>query len=42
MPQWRLEAKVLNAADRRVEPARDYQGLGRQAWVGLRFDTKGL
>ncbi|CAM3802568.1 TonB-dependent receptor domain-containing protein [Roseateles saccharophilus] len=42
MPQWRLEAKVLNAGDHRVEPVRDYQGLGRQAWIGLRFDTKGL
>lgn len=42
LPQWRLEAKVLNAGDRRVEPVRDYQGLGRQAWVGVRFDTKGF
>lgn len=42
MPQWRFEGKVLNAANRRVEPVRDYQGLGRQVWVGLRFDTKGL
>ena len=42
MPQWRLEAKLLNAADRRVEPVRDYQGLGRQAWAGLRFDTAGF
>ena len=42
MPQWRLEAKLLNAADRRVEPVRDYQGLGRQAWIGLRFDGKGF
>lgn len=42
MPQWRLETKLLNAADHRVEPVRDYQGLGRQAWVGLRFDTKGF
>lgn len=39
MPQWRLEAKVLNACDRRVEPARDYQGLGRQVWIGFRLDT---
>jgi len=42
MPQLRLEAKVLNVGDRRVEPTRDYQGLGRQAWIGLRFDTVGL
>lgn len=41
-PQWRLDLRLLNAADRRVEPVRDYQGLGRQAWVGLRFDTQGF
>jgi vitamin B12 transporter len=40
--QWQLEAKLLNATDRDVEPARDYQGLGRQAWVGVRFDGQGL
>jgi vitamin B12 transporter len=37
-PQWRLEAKLLNATNRDVEPARDYQGLGRQGWLGVRFD----
>lgn len=42
LPQWRLEAKLLNAGDHRVEPVRDYQGLGRQAWIGLRFDSQGL
>ncbi|MGZ5130609.1 MAG: TonB-dependent receptor domain-containing protein [Caldimonas sp.] len=42
VPQWRLEAKLLNALDHRVEPLRDYQGLGRQAWIGIRFDGKGL
>jgi vitamin B12 transporter len=41
-PQWRLEAKLLNALDHRVEPVRDYQGLGRQAWLGIRFDGQGL
>ena len=41
-PQWRLEAKVLNALDHRVEPVRDYQGLGRQVWIGIRFDGKGV
>ena len=41
-PQWRLEAKLLNAFDHRVEPLRDYQGLGRQAWLGIRFDGQGL
>jgi vitamin B12 transporter len=42
LPQWRLEAKLLNALDHRIEPVRDYQGLGRQAWVGVRYDGKGL
>ncbi len=42
LPQWRLEAKLLNALDHRVEPVRDYQGLGRQAWLGIRYDGKGL
>jgi vitamin B12 transporter len=41
-PQWRLEASLLNALDHRVEPVRDYQGLGRQAWIGVRYDGKGL
>lgn len=40
-PQWQFEAKLLNATDRQYEPARDYQSLGRQAWIGLRFDSKG-
>ena len=42
LPQWRLEARLLNAGDRNIEPVRDYQGLGRQAWIGVRFDTQGL
>ncbi|WP_067063893.1 TonB-dependent receptor domain-containing protein [Roseateles chitosanitabidus] len=42
LPQWRLEAKMLNVADRDVQPVRDYQGLGRQAWFGIRYDMKGL
>jgi vitamin B12 transporter len=41
-PQWQLEAKLLNATDRQYEPARDYQSLGRQAWIGLRYDSVGL
>ena len=41
-PQWQVEAKLLNALDHRIEPVRDYQGLGRQAWLGLRFDGAGL
>ena len=38
-PRWSLQAKLLNATDRDIEPARDYQGLGRQAWLALRFDS---
>ncbi len=41
-PQWRLEAKLLNALDKDVEPMRDYQSLGLQAWIGIRFDAKGF
>ena len=41
-PKWRLDAKLLNALDHRVEPVRDYQGLGRQAWLGIRYDGQGL
>ena len=41
-PAWQLEAKLLNATDRDVEPARDYQSLGRQAWVGLRYQGQGF
>ncbi|MEP6739431.1 MAG: TonB-dependent receptor [Caldimonas sp.] len=41
-PQWRLEAKLLNSLDHRIEPVRDYQGLGRQAWLGVRYDGAGL
>lgn len=41
-PRWRLEAKLLNALDRDVEPVRDYRGLGRQAWLGVRYDGAGL
>ena len=40
--QWQLEAKLLNATNRYIEPARDYQSVGRQAWIGVRFDGKGL
>lgn len=41
-PQWRLEARLLNALDKDVEPMRDYQGYGLQAWIGVRFDGKGF
>ncbi len=39
-PEWALQAKLINATDRDLEPARDYQGLGRQAWLVLRYETK--
>lgn len=32
-----LQAKLLNATDRDIEPLRGYQALGRQAWLVLRF-----
>jgi vitamin B12 transporter len=37
-PRWSLQAKLLNATDEDIQPARDYQGLGRQAWLALRFE----
>lgn len=40
-PQWQVEAKLLNATDRDLEPVRDYHGLGRQAWIGLRYQGGG-
>lgn len=36
-PQWTLEAKVNNLTDRQIEPVRDYQALGRQGWLILRW-----
>jgi vitamin B12 transporter len=42
LPRWRVEARLLNAFDRRIEPVLDYQGLGRQAWIGLRYEGQGL
>ena len=38
---WHVHARVLNVADARTEPGRDYQGLGRQAWLGLRTELGG-
>lgn len=37
-PKWTAQAKLLNATDVDVQPVRDYQGLGRQAWLVLRYD----
>jgi outer membrane cobalamin receptor len=28
---------VLNVGDRDVQPVRDYQQPGRQAWIGVRY-----
>ena len=40
--QWQVEARLANAFDRTVEPVRDYRGLGRQAWLGVRYASAGL
>ena len=39
-PAWALQAKLLNVSDRDREPVRDYQGLGRQAWLVLRYEPR--
>lgn len=39
---WQLEARLQNATGRDYQPARDYQDVGRQFWLGLRYDGKGL
>jgi vitamin B12 transporter len=39
---WQVEARLQNAFDQDYQPARDYQDVGRQFWVGLRFDGRGL
>jgi len=39
---WQIEARLQNATDRDYQPARDYQDVGRQFWIGLRYDGKGL
>jgi len=41
-PRWRLEARLLNAFDRQYEAVRDYPALGRQAWLGIRYDGLGF
>jgi len=41
-PQWQVEARLANALDRTVEPLRDYRGLGRQAWLSVRYASAGL
>lgn len=41
-PRWQLEARLQNATDKEYEPVADYQGVGRQLWLGLRYDGAGL
>ena len=40
--EWQVEARLANALDRTVEPVRDYRGLGRQGWLGVRYVSAGL
>ncbi|KNZ31306.1 MAG: hypothetical protein AD742_18685 [Methylibium sp. NZG] len=37
-----IETRLLNALDRDYQPARDYQSVGRQAWLGVRYQGAGL
>ncbi len=37
---WALQGKLVNATNVDLEPARDYQGLGRQAWLTLRYELR--
>lgn len=39
-PDWTVQAKLLNASNEFVEPVRDYRGLGRQAWLVLRYEPR--
>jgi vitamin B12 transporter len=39
---WQIEMRLQNATDRDYQPARDYQDAGRQFWLGLRYDGRGL
>lgn len=39
---WQLEARLNNATDQDYQPAKDYQAVGRQFWLGLRYDGRGL
>ena len=40
--RWQIETRLANALDRKVEPLRDYRGLGRQAWLGVSYASAGL
>ncbi len=39
---WQVELRLQNALDKDYEPVHDYQGTGRQFWIGLRYDGRGL
>ena len=39
-PGWQLQAKLANAGDEDLQPARDYQGLGRHALLALRYQVR--
>lgn len=39
---WQLEARVQNATDTDYQTVLDYQASGRQFWLGLRYDGRGL
>lgn len=39
-PGWSLQAKLLNATDEDLQPARDFQGLGRHGWLVLRYQME--
>ncbi len=41
-PHWRIETQLRNAFDRDIEPVANYRGIGRQAFVGLRYDGAGF
>lgn len=38
-PRWTLRARLLNATDRDIEPSPGARAPGRQAWLGLRYET---
>jgi vitamin B12 transporter len=42
MRDWQLEARVQNATDTDYQTVLDYQASGRQVWLGLRYDGRGL
>lgn len=39
-PAWQLQARLVNATDADLQPALDYQGLGRQAVLALRYQAR--